>query len=102
METGNWKLETGNWKLETGNWKLETGNWKLETGNWKLETGCLSLLSYPPHYQDFLYLKRVNFRLSCHPEQSEGSHYCSSVPRIKYCIIALQMVVKLFFNTVIH
>ncbi len=60
---GSLVLGTYYWELGTGNWELGTGNWELGTGNW-----FLSLLSYPPHYQDFLYLKRVNFRLSCHPD----------------------------------
>ena len=109
LGTGNWELGTGNWELGTGNWELGTGNWELGTGNWELGTGnwFLSLLSYPPHYQDFLYLKRVNFRLSCHPDdlpkqlyrkrQCEGSHYCSSVPGIKYYNRSANDV-KLFFN----
>ena len=52
LGTNYWELGTGNWELGTGNWEL---GWELGTGNWELGTGLLSLLSYPPHYQDFLY-----------------------------------------------
>ena len=78
LGTGNWQLATGNWQLATGNWELGTGNWELGTGNRVLDgTLIATLLAI-----SFLYLKRVNFRLSCHPEQYEGSHYCPSVPGI--------------------
>ena len=62
---------------------------ELETGNWVFEFTLIATLS-------FLYLKRVNFRFSCHPEQYDGSHYCPSIPGIKYYIIALQMFIKPF------
>ena len=89
LGTNYWELGTGNWELGTGNWELGTGNWELGTGNWAFK---LTLIS--TSLSKFLYLKRVNFKLSCHPDdlpeqvyrkrQCEGSHYCSSVPGIKY------------------
>ena len=92
---GTWDLGLGTWDLGLGTWDLGLGTWDLGLGTWDLGLGtwCLSLLSYPPHYQDFLYLKRVKFRLSCHPEQSGGSHYCPSVSGI-ISIIALQVFYK--------
>ena len=78
LGTYYWELGTGNWELGTGNRELGTGNWELGAGFQVLDgTLIATLLAI-----SFLYLKRVNFRLSCHPEQYEGSHYCPSVPGI--------------------
>ena len=81
MGTGN--LEIGNWELGTGNGKLGTDN--LITGNWELGTGftlIATLLAI-----SFLYLKRVNFRLSCHPDGTPGP--CAGSGNTKDRIIAL-------------
>ena len=68
-----------------GIWDMGYGIWDMA---FKFTLITTSLL------RCFLYLKRVNFRLSCHPDdlpkqlyrkrQCEGSHDCSSVPGIKY------------------
>ena len=114
LGTGNWELGTGNlllgtyyWELGTGNWELGTGNWELITGNWVFKLTLISTLLS----RCFFYLKQVNFRFSCYPDdlpkqlyrkrQCQGSHYCSSVPGIKYYNRSAN-VSRFFLNMATH
>ena len=80
MGYGIWDMGYGIWDMGYGIWDMGYGIWDMGYGIWDMAfkfTLITTSLS-----RCFLYLKRVNFRFSCYPEQSEGSRYCPSVPGI--------------------
>ncbi len=87
------ELVIGNQELGARNlllWELGAGSWELGAGSWELAlkfTLITTSLS-----RCFLYLKRVDFRFSCH--LGEGFLYYPSVFGRNYCIIALQEFYK--------
>ena len=74
MGYGIWDMGYGIWDMGYGIWDMGYGIWDMAF-KFTLITTSLS--------RCFSYLKRVYFRFSYYPEQSEGSHYCLSVPGIK-------------------
>ena len=87
------------WDLGFRTWEL--GAWSLELG--KRVFNDTVILTFCPV---FLYLKRVNFRLSCHPDGSQSSKAKDRVialPSLEINILlVLQMVVKFFLNRATH